>query len=267
MRIALGIEYDGSSFHGWQKQPGGNTVQDALEGALGQIAGQPIDVVCAGRTDAGVHATAQVVHFDTDVKRAETAWVRGGNSFLPATVSIRWARPVSDDFHARFSAHGRCYRYLLINRPQRPGLCHDRAGWCHRPLDIDRMQESARLLLGEHDFSAFRAAGCQARSPVKTMRTARVHQRGEMFVFEFEAGSFLHHMVRNLVGSLVYIGQGRQPPAWMGYLLQQRNRSLAAPTFGAAGLYLVGVRYEARWNLPEPGDDCLPFLPGYDHAP
>jgi len=259
MRVALGVEYDGSAFHGWQKQPAGVTVQDALEAALQQIAGVVVPVVCAGRTDAGVHATGPVVHFDAPVERPLTAWVRGVNSFLPPTVAVRWAHPVADDFHARFSAYGRRYRYLLINRAQRTGLWHGRAGWYHHPLDVAPMQQAASLLLGEHDFSAFRAADCQAKSPRKTMRQAIVRRRGELIVFDFEAGAFLQHMVRNLVGSLVYVGQGKHPAAWMGELLAARERRLAAPTFAAAGLYLVGVSYEPHWGLPT-GDD--PFLPG-----
>lgn len=262
MRIALGIEYDGSAFHGWQIQPGGGTVQDAVQSALAQIAGVPVDVVCAGRTDAGVHATGQVVHFDAPVERPLTAWVRGVNSFLPSAVAVHWAQPVADDFHARFSAYGRRYRYLLINRPQRTGVWHGRAGWYHHPLDVATMQHAADLLLGEHDFSAFRAADCQAKSPVKTVRKAAVQRAGELIVFDFEAGAFLHHMVRNLVGSLVYVGQGKHEPEWIAELLVSRDRSLAAPTFSAAGLYLAGVDYEAHWGLPENRDALLTNLAG-----
>jgi len=262
MRVALGLEYDGSAFHGWQTQPAGGTVQDALEKALAQIAGEPVAVVCAGRTDAGVHATGQVVHFDSPVKRPLTAWVRGVNTFLPPSVAVRWAQPVGEDFHARFSAHGRCYRYILLNQPQRPGVWHRRAGWTHHPLDVERMRQAAAFLLGEHDFSAFRAADCQAKSPVKMMRRADLAQSGKLIVFDFEAGAFLQHMVRNLVGSLVYIGQGKHPPGWMAELLRARERRLAAPTFSAAGLYLVDVRYAPHWGLPS-GDDCFrPGLPG-----
>jgi tRNA pseudouridine38-40 synthase len=262
MRFALGVEYDGSAFHGWQKQPAGATVQDALEAALQQIAGMPVNVVCAGRTDAGVHATAQVVHFDTLAERPLSAWVRGVNTFLPAAVSVRWAQPVTDEFHARFSAYGRCYRYLLINRAQRTGLWHGRAGWYHHPLDVEAMRQAAALLLGEHDFSAFRAAACQAKSPLKTMRQAAVRRCGEMIVFDFEAGAFLQHMVRNLVGSLVYVGQGKHPPEWMGELLAARERRLAAPTFSAAGLYLVGVKYEPHWQLPVCDDPLISAMSG-----
>ena len=258
MRIALGVEYDGSAFHGWQTQPGGDTVQDALELALSQIAGEQVDVVCAGRTDAGVHATGQVLHFDTQLQRPLSAWVRGTNSFLLPNIAVRWAKPVPDDFHARFSAFGRHYRYILINRPQRTGAWHGRAGWYHHPLALEKMQEAADMLLGMHDFSAFRAADCQAKSPIKTIRQAEVSQRGDIIVFEFEAGAFLHHMVRNLVGSLVYIGQGKHPPQWMAELLAAKDRRLAAPTFAAAGLYLVGVNYESHWGLPISDDSFLP---------
>lgn len=262
MRIALGVEYDGSAFRGWQIQPGGGTVQDALQAALRRIAGEAVDVVCAGRTDAGVHATGQVVHFDAPVDRPLSAWVRGVNTFLPAAVAVRWAQPVTDDFHARFSAYGRRYRYLLLNRPQRPGVWHGRAGWYHHALDAGAMQRGADLLCGEHDFSAFRAAECQARSPVKTLRRAEVRRVGDLLVFDFEASAFLHHMVRNMVGSLVYVGQGKHAPGWIAELLGERDRRRAAPTFAAAGLYLVGVEYEARWNLPVGDDTALPGVPG-----
>ena len=250
MRIALGIEYDGSDFHGWQTQPGGGTVQDALEAALAKIAGHPVTAVCAGRTDAGVHASGQVVHIDTVATRPFTAWVRGVNTFLPPAVAVRWAQPVSEDFHARFSAYGRCYRYILVNRLQRVGVGHGRVGWYHHPLDESMMQQAAERLLGEHDFSAFRAADCQAKSPIKAIRHAEIKRLGDMIVFDFEAGAFLQHMVRNMVGSLVYVGQGKYPPEWISQLLCSRDRKLAAPTFPAAGLYLVGVRYEKRWQLP-----------------
>ena len=264
MRFALGLEYDGQPFCGWQTQPGGGSVQDALEAALREIAGEPIQVVCAGRTDAGVHASAQTVHFDTDVQRPLSAWTRGVNSFLPPAIAVRWAQPVSADFHARFSASGRHYRYLLINRPQRMGLWHGRAACYHHPLDVKAMQEGANLLLGEHDFSAFRAASCQAKSPIKTVRRAQVQALGDLCVFDFEAGAFLQHMVRNLVGSLVYVGQGKHPPSWIKTLLDSQSRALAAPTFAAAGLYLVGVTYAKNWGLPITEDVLLDPLKGND---
>jgi len=260
MRIALGIEYCGTNFRGWQSQAGGGTVQDALEAALGQIAGGKIGVLCAGRTDAGVHATHQVAHFDTTVERPLSAWVRGVNSQLPEGVAVRWAQPVGDEFHARFSARGRRYRYLLLNRPQRPGLWQGRLGWFHLPLDLAAMQAASLRLLGEHDFSAFRAAECQAKSPIKTLARAEVRQSGNLLIFDFEASAFLHHMVRNLVGTLVYIGKGAQSPAWIDELLQLRDRTRAAPTFSPDGLYFRGPIYEAHWGLPEPDDDLVDCL-------
>jgi tRNA pseudouridine38-40 synthase len=260
VRIALGVEYCGTPFHGWQSQAGGGTVQDALESALREIAGIPIGVMCAGRTDAGVHASQQVVHFETSLDRPLTAWVRGVNSNLPDGVAVRWAQPVGDEFHARFSARGRRYRYLLLNRPQRPGLWAGRVGWFHGELVLAAMQDASARLLGEHDFSAFRAAGCQAKSPVKTLTRAEVRQFGSMFVFDFEASAFLHHMVRNLVGSLVYIGKGAQSSDWIDELLQMKDRKLAAPTFSPNGLYFRGPIYEPHWGLPDPDDDFLDGL-------
>lgn len=257
MRIALGLEYCGTAFHGWQSQAGGGTVQDALEAAIATIAGQRLGTLCAGRTDAGVHANLQVVHFDTPVERPLTAWVRGVNTHLPEGVAVRWAQPVEDEFHARFSARGRRYRYLLLNRPQRPGLWQGRVGWFHTPLDLEAMRAGAALLLGEHDFSAFRAAECQAKSPIKTLWKAEVRRAGDLFAFDFEASAFLHHMVRNLVGSLVYIGKGAQPSAWITELLAMRDRKLAAPTFAADGLYFGGPIYEPHWGLPQTDDDFL----------
>ena len=260
MRIALAVEYDGSGFRGWQKQPGGGTVQDALQEALQEFAGTPLGVVCAGRTDAGVHALGQVVHFDTALDRPMFSWVRGINTFLPPAIAVRWAQAVSDDFHARFSAYARRYRYLLINRAHRSGLGHGRVGWYHQPLDLPAMQEAARLLLGERDFSAFRAAECQANSPIKTMHRADIQRSGELFVFDFEASAFLHHMVRNLVGSLLHVGKGKRPPEWIAELLALGDRRLAAPTFAAAGLYLAAVSYPPHFDLPSV--DETPFLAG-----
>lgn len=253
MRIALGLEYDGSGFHGWQSQAGGDTVQDALESALSMIADSPTRVVCAGRTDAGVHALEQVVHFDTEVERPLSAWVRGVNAHLPAAVAVRWAHPVSADFHARFSARGRRYRYLLLNRPQRPGLLAHRVGWHHRPLDLELMKQAATHLLGEHDFTSFRSAECQAKSPIKEVRRLDIARRGDLLVIDVEAGAFLHHMVRNIVGALVHIGKGAQPSAWMAEVLAARDRSLAAPTFPADGLYFAGVEYDPGFGLPKVG--------------
>jgi len=242
-RIALGLEYDGRPFHGWQRQKGLPSIQAALEEALTQIAGHPVQVCCAGRTDAGVHALEQVVHFDTLAKRPETAWVRGVNSLLPAEISVRWSREVGDDFHARYSAQSRSYRYLLLNRGERSGLLAGRVGWFHRPLSLAAMQQAAEFLLGEHDFSAFRAAECQAKNPIRNLTRAEVRQEGDFFIFDFSANAFLQHMVRNMVGSLVYVGKGAWEPEYLRELLLTRNRTLAAPTFPPDGLYLLGVSY------------------------
>lgn len=263
VRIALGLEYDGTGFSGWQSQAGGKTVQDALEAALSAIACVPIRVVCAGRTDAGVHATAQVVHFDTCAERPDTAWVRGGNAHLPHAVAVRWAVPVSMDFHARFAARGRSYRYLLLNRPERPGLLAGKVGWCHRPLDLTPMQTAAACLLGEHDFSSFRASECQAKSPVRTLYRFDIVRQGDLVIFDCCGNAFLHHMVRNLVGALVHVGLGRETPAWFAGLLAARDRRLGAPTFAPDGLYLTGVDYGEQWALPQRGRImAAPQLPG-----
>jgi tRNA pseudouridine38-40 synthase len=235
-------------------------VQDALESALSIVADTPTRVVCAGRTDAGVHALGQVVHFDTDAVRPDTAWVRGVNTHLPASVAVRWAQPVSDEFNARFSARGRRYRYLLLNRAERPGLMARRVGWFHRPLDAEAMAAAAGVLLGEHDFSAFRAVECQARSPVKILRRADVTRHDDLLVFDFEASAFLQHMVRNIVGALVYVGKGAQPPAWVGEILAGRDRSSAAPTFEACGLYFAGVDYDPVWQLRVGAGDTAMIL-------
>jgi tRNA pseudouridine38-40 synthase len=253
VRIALGLEYNGTRFQGWQSQSGGNTVQDAVESALSTIAGEAVRVVCAGRTDAGVHALTQVIHFDTLSVRPVQAWVRGVNSHLPPSIAVCWAQGVADRFHARFSAVARSYRYVLRNSPVRPALEAGRVGWFHLPLDADAMARGARLLVGEHDFSAFRAAECQALTPVKQMHEAMVRRQGDYLIFDFRASAFLHHMVRNLVGALVYVGKGKHPPQWMAELLQGGDRRLAAPTFSPDGLYLSGVEYEAHWRLPAGG--------------
>lgn len=250
MRIALGLEYDGAPFQGWQTQAGGTGVQDALERALSAIADAPVSTVAAGRTDAGVHAAMQVAHFDTDARRADSAWIRGVNALLPASVAVRWALVVPNDFHARFAATGRHYTYLLLDRPVRPALLAGRAGWYHRPLALDLMRAGADALLGRHDFSAFRAAGCQAKSPTRMLDRLDISREDDMIRFDFHADAFLHHMVRNIVGALVYVGNGRHPPAWIAELLAGRDRTRAAPTFGADGLYLTGIDYPTRWNLP-----------------
>ncbi|NJD25650.1 MAG: tRNA pseudouridine(38-40) synthase TruA [Betaproteobacteria bacterium] len=256
MRIALGLEYCGTGFRGWQSQAGGGTVQDALEHALAAIAGVPVATLCAGRTDAGVHALLQVVHFDAAVERPLSAWVRGANAHLPDGVAVRWAQPVNGEFHARFSARGRRYRYLLLNRPQRPGLWQGRVGWFHGPLDVAAMADACGRLAGEHDFSAFRAAGCQAKSPVKMMTRASLERRDSLLVFDFEASAFLHHMVRNLVGTLIHIGRGAESPEWVDALFAMKDRRMAAPTFSADGLYFRGPVYDAHWGLPMAADEA-----------
>ena len=250
MRIAIGLEYDGGPFHGWQSQADGSGVQDALERALGAVAGHPVSAVAAGRTDAGVHATLQVVHFDSAAERPDDAWVRGVNSLLPEAIAVRWALRVPDDFHARFAATGRHYTYLLLDRPVRPALLRTRVGWYHRPLAVEAMRKAAEPLLGKHDFSAFRAAECQAKSPLKTLDRIDIVREDDMLRFDLHADAFLQHMVRNIVGALVYVGSARQPASWLGELLAGRDRTRAAPTFSAAGLYLSGVDYPSRWNLP-----------------
>lgn len=259
-RVALGIEYDGSAYCGWQTQPAACAVQDELESALSQIAGERIVTVCAGRTDAGVHALAQVVHFDSAARRPLTAWVRGANALLPSTLAVTWARVVGGQFHARYSALERCYRYVLLNRAVRPAADQARVGWFHLPLALEPMQRAARLLIGEHDFSAFRSSECQARSPVRQLRRLDIQRRGDYVLFEFCANAYLHHMVRNIVGALLHVGKGRHPPEWVGEVLRGRDRSQAAATFDAAGLYLSRVVYDAAWGLPEASHSTLPHL-------
>lgn len=249
-RIALGVEYDGRAFFGWQVQPEVVTVQAELESALSRMAAHKVRVHAAGRTDSGVHGAMQVVHFDTDAKRPLTAWVRGVNGFLPSGIAVLWAQEVPDSFHARFSAMARHYRYLLINHPVRPGLWAGRMGWVHQPLDLAAMREAANLLLGEHDFSSFRAAECQAKSPVKTLSRLEIVQEGNLLICDFSANAFLHHMVRNLMGALLDVAKGNESPAWMLELLARRNRSAASPTFMPDGLYLAGVSYPPEYGLP-----------------
>ncbi len=250
MRFALGVEYDGAGFCGWQRQPDVPSVQEALESALGGVAGEAVTVTAAGRTDRGVHASGQVVHFDTQAQRPLSAWVRGANALLPREVAVLWVQPVPDAFHARFCAHSRSYHYLLLNHAVRNALMAGRWGWYHLPLDLSLMRQGAQRLLGHHDFSAFRAAECQAKSPLKTVLHSEVMREGELLQFSFTADAFLQHMVRNMVGALVAVGAGRKPPSWISDLLESRDRTLGAPTFPADGLYLTGVSYGEEWQLP-----------------
>ncbi len=250
MRIALGVEYDGSSFNGWQSQPDVPNVQDTLQAALSGIACEAICIIAAGRTDAGVHALEQVVHFDASPVRPMSAWVRGTNALLPQSVAVLWAQPVPDEFHARFSAHARSYRYMLINRPVRSAVHRGKVGWFHSPLNLESMREAACVLLGEHDFSAFRSSECQAKTPIKNLLQLDIEKQGDTIIFDLTADAFLHHMVRNIVGCLVYVGKGRHPPQWIQEILTSRKRTLAAPTFSPCGLYLRRIYYDANWGLP-----------------
>jgi tRNA pseudouridine38-40 synthase len=264
-RIALGVQYVGTGWNGYQKQPSRATVQDQLEIALEKFACVPLHTTCAGRTDAGVHALEQVVHFDTDLDRAAQSWIRGVNTFLPDSITVRWAAEVAPgadgrEFHARFSARSRTYHYVLYNNPNPSALLAGRAGWVFRPLDVERMREAARHLIGTHDFSAFRASGCQARSPVKDLQELSIERRGDIIVFTLRASAFLHHMVRNLVGALVYVGTGRNEPDWMAEVLASRNRDMAAPTFMPDGLYLAKIDYDPKWGLPQEAVSPLPWL-------
>ena len=273
MRVALGVSYNGQAYQGWQSQPSGQTVQDQLEAALSRFATQPVHTLCAGRTDAGVHGLMQVVHFDAPVQRPVASWVRGSNAFLPPDIAVQWAQAVPDSFHARASATARRYAYVLLQSPVRPSLEAGRVGWVFQPLDGEAMQAAAAQLLGEHDFTSFRAAACQALSPIKTMRHIEITRREVpsnthtgmaipvcYWRFEFEANAFLHHMIRNIMGCLVAVGRGSRSVAWMGEVLQARSRQVAAPTFAPDGLYFLGPVYDQAWGLPErtPAFDWLP---------
>ena len=261
MRIALGISYNGQAYQGWQSQLGGLTVQDKLEAALGRFCSQSrVSTLCAGRTDAGVHGLMQVVHFDTPLERDESSWVRGPNSFLPADIAVQWARVVPREFHCRSSAVSRRYCYVVLQSTVRPSVEAGRVGWVYHPLDLQAMQTSAQALLGEHDFTSFRASACQALSPVKNLLQIQITQKGGFWRFDFEANAFLHHMIRNIMGCMVAVGQHKKPPEWMQQVLDAKSRDVAAPTFAADGLYFLGPRYAAHWNLPErtPAYDWLP---------
>ncbi len=250
MRLAMGVEYDGTLFHGWQRQEGTKTVQQAVEEALSRVAAHPVRVVCAGRTDAGVHALEQVIHFDTPARRSPRSWVFGGNAHLPEGVVFLWAKEVDETFHARFSAIERRYRYVILNRPVRPALDRHRVAWEPRPLHVKAMQEAAAHLLGRHDFSAYRAMACQAKSPVRTLKRLEVERRGERIVIDAVADGFLHHMVRNIAGVLMAIGMGKHPPLWAKEVLEGRDRTLGGVTAPPQGLYLAQVTYPAVFALP-----------------
>ena len=263
-RIALGVQYDGTAWNGYQKQLDRNTVQDQLEIALHKFARVELATTCAGRTDTGVHALEQVVHFDTELTRDAHSWVRGVNAFLPDSIAVRWSHVLphdpDDQFHARFSARSRTYHYVLYNNGVRSPLLVGRAGFTFRPLDVEAMREATPCLIGWHDFSSFRSSQCQAKSPVKLMHEVKVERRGDLVVFTVRASAFLHHMVRNLVGALVYVGIGRHPPSWMAEVLAGRDRNEAAPTFMPDGLYLAQIDYDPKWGLPQEPGGPLPWF-------
>ena len=251
MKLAAGVEYDGSRFGGWQRQQSGRTVQAVLEEALSRVADEPISVVCAGRTDRGVHAHAQVIHFETTAQRLAYNWILGTNTNLPNDVAVNWLQPVREDFSARFSALRRRYRYIIDNRRFRAALFAHHRTWERRPLDVERMAAATPCLVGEHDFSAFRAAECQSRSPMRLVTHLHVHREGELVMIDVEANAFLHHMVRNIAGVLIQIGVGEQDPAWSRTVLESKDRRCAGVTAPANGLYLVGVDYPPGFGLPE----------------
>ncbi len=265
-RIALGLEYDGRSFEGWQTQPHRRTVQDVLEQALAQFAGEPLATICAGRTDTGVHARGQVVHVDSSRGRPSPSWVRGVNRYLPRSVAVRWARELDDTFHARYSARARHYDYWILNDPVRAPLLDGRAGWVFRPLDVAAMHAAAAILVGTHDFTSFRSAQCQAATAVRTLTRCEVLcAAANLVCVRASANAFLHHMVRNLVGALVEVGTGRQPVAWMAQVLAARDRTRAAPTIAADGLYLSAVEYDPVFGLPSAdGAPAFPGMPSLD---
>jgi len=250
MRIALAVEYDGAPFCGWQYQDHSPSVQECVEKALSKVANHPVRVICAGRTDTGVHATEQIIHFDTEAVRNDHQWVFGANANLPDSISILWARHVSNEFHARFSAIRRRYRYVILNRRVRPALQTRRTVWEYRPLDEGRMVEAASYLVGEHDFSSYRALACQAKSPVRTLYQLVICRQAELVILDLEANAFLHHMVRNIAGVLMTIGAGEKEPNWAQEVLELRDRTLGGITAPSGGLYLTGVDYPAEFELP-----------------
>jgi len=260
IRVALGVSYNGGAYQGWQSQPSGLTVQDKLEKALGTFTSERVSTLCAGRTDAGVHGLMQVVHFDTLCDRQPFSWIRGTNANLPRDIAVHWAVITGPEFHCRASALSRRYAYVLLESPVRPSVDQGRVGWSFRPLDLEAMRTAAAILLGEHDFTSFRASACQALSPVKTILDISIRKNGAYWRLEFEANAFLHHMIRNIMGCLVQIGQGAKPPEWMAEVMAARDRRAAAPTFSPNGLYFLGPRYAAHWGMPERTDayDALP---------
>lgn len=261
-RWALGVEYDGRGLLGWQRQKDGPSVQGHLEAALGFVANHPVELNCAGRTDAGVHATAQVVHFDTPAQREPRAWILGSNSRLPGAIALTWAQPVPDTFHARFGAFGRRYRYVIANREIRPALEAGRVSWWRRPLDARRMHRAGQTFVGEHDFSSLRAAACQAKSPVRRVHSLSVSRRGSYVILDIHANAFLHHMVRNIAGVLLAVGDGRAEVGWPMEVLAARDRRASGITAPAGGLYFVHVDYPVEFELPITAGPVLDGVPG-----
>lgn len=261
MRVALGVEYDGSRYCGWQRQKHDpESVQEHLERALSKVANHPVQVICAGRTDTGVHGVGQVVHFDTESERKEKGWIFGCNTNLPDSISVRWAKPVSDEFHARFSAVSRAYRYIIYNHPVRPALGIRHLTWNFRPLDVEMMHTAAQALVGEHDFSSFQAQGCQAKSPIRTVHHIRLQRRGHLIIMDIQANAFLQHMVRNIAGVLMAIGSGKEPISWIHEVLNHRNRTLGGVTAPPYGLFFMRVGYPEQFGIPDPEPD-IPFMP------
>ena len=254
MRIACGVEYDGSDYSGWQRQTHARSVQADIESALSQVADHDVSVYCAGRTDAGVHATGQVIHFESTAERSPRAWVLGSNANMPRAVRLRWARQVDEDFHARFSAQARSYRYVVLNRDVPSALLHKRVSWEHVRLDEELMRQGARCLTGEHDFSSFRAVACQAKSPVRTIHRLDIRRSGQYLYLDIEANAFLHHMVRNIAGVLMAVGRGEHDPRWVQDILDHRDRTRGGVTAPACGLYLVSVRYPAAYKVGPAGE-------------
>lgn len=257
MRIAACVEYDGFPFHGWQRQGHVASIQEHVETALSRVADHPVSVICAGRTDAGVHAVGQIIHFDSDAPRQMAAWVRGANSCLPREIALVWARPVDEGFHARFSALSRAYRYVIFNRSERTSILARRTAWGYRPLDVPRMQAAARHLIGEHDFSSYRAVGCQARSPVRNVMRLDVTRSNDLVFIDIQANAFLHHMVRNIAGVLMCVGAGEREPVWAREVLEHRDRALGGVTGHASGLYFMHVQYPDHFAMPGPAPSSM----------
>jgi tRNA pseudouridine38-40 synthase len=255
MRYALGLEYDGTAFSGWQRQLETPTVQLSVEKAITRVANHPVTVHCAGRTDTGVHARGQVAHFDTDSNRSDRQWVLGINSHLPGSISALWARQVDEDFHARFGAYSRSYRYTILNRWVRPAIGESFYSWCRYSLDAPLMNDAAQYLLGEHDFSAFRSAGCSAQHALREVKAISVERLQDKVIIDITANAFLYHMVRNIVGSLINVGRRENTVEWFAEVLQKKDRKLAGATADSQGLCFLNVRYDAKYELPDQADD------------